>query len=393
MILVINSGSSSIKFKLFDTSKAIEPILDGLAERIGIDGFLKFEHNNQKYKFEDPLPNHEHAIQLILNKLLELKIISNIDEIKGVGFRVVHGGEISHSSIINEEVLQKIQESVKLAPLHNPAAIIAIKAVKKLMPNTSMVACFDTAFHQTMPQVNYLYSVPYKWYEEFGVRKYGFHGISYEYIVNKCEEILNKKKEHLNLIVCHLGNGASISCIKDGKSYDTSMGLTPLAGLMMGTRSGDIDVSICEYVAKQTNSDIFAITQILNKQSGLLGLSQNSADMRDVLEQYDRNDKKAIIAVEKYVQVVADFIVKYANYLDSIDAVVFTAGIGENADVIRDLICKRVKLLGLQIDQEKNESKYWDYKLISSEKSKIPVYAIRTNEEKMICLDTLNLIK
>ncbi|QVK06208.1 acetate kinase [Mycoplasma mycoides] len=393
MILVINSGSSSIKFKLFDTSKTIEPILDGLAERIGIDGFLKFEHNNQKYKFEDPLPDHEHAIQLILNKLLELKIISNIDEINGVGFRVVHGGQISHSSIITDEILSKIQDSVKLAPLHNPAAIIAIKAVKKLMPNTNMVACFDTAFHQTMPEVNYLYTVPYKWYEEFGVRKYGFHGISYEYIVNKSSEILNKKKENLNLIVCHLGNGASISCIKDGKTYDTSMGLTPLAGLMMGTRSGDIDVSICEYIAKQTNTDIFTITQTLNKQSGLLGLSQVSADMRDVLEQYDKNDKKAVIAVEKYVQIVADFIVKYANYLDNIDAVVFTAGIGENADVIRDLICKKVKLLDLQIDQDKNQAKYSDYKLISSEESKIPVYAIRTNEEKMICLDTLNLIK
>ncbi|UWD34678.1 acetate kinase [Mycoplasma cottewii] len=393
MILVVNSGSSSIKFKLFETTNGVEAILDGLAERIGIDGRLKFEHNDQKYVYDDELKDHESAIKFILDKLIELKIIDNVEQITGVGFRTVHGGEISQSTLIDENVLNKIKENIKLAPLHNPGAIVAIEAVSKLMPKAKLVSCFDTAFHQTMPEVNYLYSTPYSWYEKHRVRKYGFHGISYQYITSKCESIFNKKSEDLNLIVCHLGNGASICCVKNGKSHDTSMGLTPLAGLMMGTRSGDVDPSIAEYMAKELNTDIFEITKSLNKESGLLGMSGISADMRDVTDAYLKGDKRAILTIEKYAQTVADFIVKYANYLDNVDGIVFTAGIGENSSLIRKIIIEKVKLLQVKIDENKNTSKYDDFMLISTDDSKVPVYAIRTNEEKMICLDTLKLTK
>ncbi|AGJ90604.1 acetate kinase [Mycoplasma putrefaciens] len=394
MILVVNSGSSSIKFKLFDIKNEPVAILDGLAERISIDnGRLKFEHHEQKYLYETELKDHESTIQLILDKLIELKIIANVEEITAVGFRVVHGGKISKSSVIDQNLLEQIKENVKLAPLHNPGAIVAIEAVSKLMPKAKLVACFDTAFHQTMPEINYLYTTPYKWYEKHNVRKYGFHGISYQYITSKCENIFNKKSENLNLIICHLGNGASICCVKNGQSYDTSMGLTPLSGLMMGTRSGDVDPSIIEYMAKELNTDVFEITKALNKESGLLGMSTISADMRDVEQAYQNHDPKAIVAIEKYTQTVADFIVKYANYLDDIDGIVFTAGVGENGSLIRDLIIQKLRLLKVELDKVKNQTKYDDFNLISTNNSQLPVYAIRTNEEKMICLDTLNLTK
>ncbi|AJM71919.1 acetate kinase [Mycoplasma yeatsii] len=394
MILVVNSGSSSIKFKLFETTNEVEAILDGLAERIGIDGRLKFEHNDQKYEYDNELKDHESAIQFILDKLIELKIIQNVEQITAVGFRTVHGAEISQSTLIDENLINKLKENIKLAPLHNPGGIVAIEAVSKIMPKAKLVACFDTAFHQTMPEVNYLYTTPYEWYEKHGVRKYGFHGISYQYITSKCESIFNKKSENLNLVICHLGNGASICCVKDGKSYDTSMGLTPLAGLMMGTRSGDVDPSIAEYMAKELNTDIFEITKSLNKESGVLGISGVSSDMRDVGAAALNGDKRAILAIEKYTQLVADFIVKYANYLDNIDGIIFTAGIGENSTSIRRKVIEKVKLLQLKIDENKNSNrKYDDFMLISADDSKIPVYAIRTNEEKMICLETLKLTK
>ncbi|ASZ08808.1 acetate kinase [Mesoplasma chauliocola] len=396
MILVVNAGSSSIKFRLFNDSDIKNPIdiLDGLAERITVDGAVSFKYEGNKYEYSVDLPNHEVAIKFILEKLIELNIISNVDDINAVGFRVVHGGTISKSSIIDEKVFATIKDAVKLAPLHNPGAITAIEAVKKVMPKAKMVACFDTAYHQTLAEEQYLYATPYSWYTEHGVRKYGFHGISYQYIAEKMAEVLNKPKDKLNLIVCHLGNGASITCIKNGKSFDTTMGLTPLAGVMMGTRSGDIDPSIIEYMCKQLNADVSKITNILNKESGLLGLSGKSSDMRDVTGGYFSGDKDYQRALNKYTQVAADYIVRFANLLGhDIDGLVFTAGVGENSIYTRQLIIEKLPLLDLKLDQTKNEESYGEYKYISTAESKIKVLAVRTNEELMICKDTLNLIK
>ncbi|AUM62379.1 acetate kinase [Spiroplasma monobiae] len=396
MILVVNAGSSSIKFRLFNDSDIKNPVdvLDGIAERITVDGFVSFKYEGKKYEFDMELPNHEVAIQFILNKLIELNVIVNINDINAVGFRIVHGVTISKSSIIDQKVFETISEAVKLAPLHNPGAIIAIEAIKKIMPKAKMVACFDTAFHQTLGEEQFLYPVPYSWFEEHGVRKYGFHGISYQYITEKMSEILVKSKDKLNLIVCHLGNGASITCIKNGKSFDTTMGLTPLAGIMMGTRSGDIDPSIIEYMSKELNLDVSKITNILNKESGLLGLSGKSSDMRDITDGYFKGDKNYIRALNKYTQVAADYIVKFANLLgNDFDGIVFTAGIGENSVTTRKLILDKLPLLNIEIDSAKNEESYGDYKYISSRNSKIKVLAVRTNEELMICKDTINLTK
>lgn len=396
MILVVNAGSSSIKFRLFNDSDIKNPIdiLDGLAERIKVDGAVSFKYDGQKYEYEVALPNHEVAIKFILDKLIELNIISNVDDINAVGFRIVHGGTISNSSIIDEAVFDKIKDAVKLAPLHNPGAITAIEAVKKVMPKAKMVACFDTAFHQTLAEEQYLYAVPYSWYQQYGVRKYGFHGISYQYITEKMSEVLNKPKDKLNLIVCHLGNGASITCIKNGKSFDTTMGLTPLAGVMMGTRSGDIDPSIIEYMCKQLNTDVSKITNILNKEAGLLGVSGKSSDMRDVTGGYFKGDEDFKRALNKYTQVAADYIIRFANLLGhDIDAIVFTAGVGENSVHTRQFTLEKLPLLDIKIDMAKNEERYKDYKYISAADSKVKVLAVRTNEELMICNDTINLTK
>ncbi|ATZ21250.1 acetate kinase [Mesoplasma tabanidae] len=396
MILVVNAGSSSIKFRLFNDADKNNPIdiLDGLAERITVDGVVSFKHEGKKYEYDVKLPNHEVAIKFILDKLIELKIISNVDGINAVGFRVVHGGTISKSSVIDKKVFDTIKAAVKLAPLHNPGAITAIEAIKKVMPKAKLVACFDTAYHQTLAEEQYLYAVPYSWYKEHGVRKYGFHGISYQYITEKMAEVLNKPKDQLNLIVCHLGNGASITCIKNGKSFDTTMGLTPLAGVMMGTRSGDIDPSIIEYMCKELQMDVSKITNILNKESGLLGLSGKSSDMRDVTGGYFKGDEDYTRALNKYTQVAADYIIRFANLLgDSIDGIIFTAGVGENSIHTRQFILEKLPLLNIEIDAEKNEESYKDYKYISLPDSKIKVLAVRTNEELMICKDTINLTK
>ncbi|ATQ35207.1 acetate kinase [Mesoplasma entomophilum] len=396
MILVVNAGSSSIKFRLFNDTDKNNPIdiLDGLAERITIDGAVSFKYEGNKYEYKVDLPNHEIAIKFILDKLIELNIISNVEEINAVGFRVVHGGTINESSVINEKVFNTIKDAIKLAPLHNPGAITAIEAIKKVMPKAKLVACFDTAYHQTLAEEQYLYAVPYSWYKEHGVRKYGFHGISYQYIAEKMSEVLNKPKDKLNLIVCHLGNGASITCIKNGKSFDTTMGLTPLAGVMMGTRSGDIDPSIIEYMCKELKTDVSKITNILNKESGLLGLSGKSSDMRDVTGGYFKGDEDYKRALNKYTQVAADYIIRFANLLGrDIDGIVFTAGVGENSIHTRQFILEKLPLLDIKIDTAKNDESYGDYKYISSADSKIKVLAVRTNEELMICKDTISLTK
>ncbi|PPE06629.1 acetate kinase [Mesoplasma corruscae] len=395
MILVVNAGSSSIKFRLFDTSeKQPKDILDGLAERITIDGIVSFKYEGTKYKFEVDLPNHEVAVDFILKKLVEMKIIKSAEAIKAVGFRIVHGGTISESSVISTEVFNTIKDAVKLAPLHNPGAITAIEAVKKVMPNANLVACFDTAYHQTLNQEQYLYAVPYEWYEKHGVRKYGFHGISYQYITQQLANNLNKDLNKVNAIICHLGNGASIACIKEGKSFDTTMGLTPLAGVMMGTRSGDIDPSIIEYICNELKITVKEATSILNKQSGLLGMSGETSDMRDITNGYKQNKPNFIRSLNKYSQVAADYIIRFANLIGhDIDAIVFTAGIGENSETTREEILKRLPLLDIELDSKANEVDYDESKVISTKNSKIPVIVMRTNEELMICLDTIKLIK
>ncbi|WP_339033952.1 acetate kinase [Spiroplasma endosymbiont of Cantharis rufa] len=396
MILVVNAGSSSIKFKLFDIANKKNPIstVEGLAERISVDGKLTIEINDKKHVFENEMKDHLDAVKLILTKFTELKVIDKADDIKGIGFRVVHGGDkIVKTVELTKEIKKTIEENIRLAPLHNPGALTSINAFQESLPKAKLVGCFDTSYHQTMPEINYMYTTPYQWYTDYKVRKYGFHGISYEYIAYKAQEIFNKKQEKLNLIVCHLGNGGSICAIKNGKSYNTTMGLTPLAGLMMGTRSGDIDPSIIQYISKETGKDIYEITDILNKQSGLQGVSEVSSDMRDVISASEKGNKKASLAVELYTQIVADFIVKFANQInDNIDGIIFTAGIGENAGVIREKISQKCRLLDLHIEYKLNNEKYSDYLLISSNESKIPVLKVKTNEELMICNQTLKFL-
>ncbi|WP_338984845.1 acetate kinase [Spiroplasma endosymbiont of Diplazon laetatorius] len=396
MILVVNAGSSSIKFKLFDISDSKNPIslVDGLAERISVDGRLTIEIDDQKHVFEDKMDDHLDAVKLILAKFTDLKVIEKPEDIKGIGFRIVHGGDkIVETVELTDEIKKTVEDNIRLAPLHNPGALTSINAFQESLPHAKLVGCFDTSYHQTMPEISYMYTVPYEWYTDLKVRKYGFHGISYEYIAFKSQEIFNKKQEDLNLIVCHLGNGASICAIKNGKSYNTTMGLTPLAGLMMGTRSGDIDPSIIQYVAKETGKDVFEVTDILNKQSGLQGVSKISSDMRDVIAAAANNNAQASLALELYTQTVADFIVKFANQInDNIDGVIFTAGIGENASIVREKVIQKCGLLGLSIDSSLNDEKYGDYLNISSKDSKIPVLKVRTNEELMICNQTLKFL-
>ncbi|WP_026389802.1 acetate kinase [[Acholeplasma] multilocale] len=391
MILVINSGSSSIKFQLYKAHKKdTSTIAQGLIERIGIDGKIKIKYGDEKKEYNINIPTHFLGIKNIFSLLEELKIITDIKQIKAVGFRVVHGGDIRSASLITDEVYKKIQESTILAPLHNPAALVAIDSIKLLLPKAVLVACFDTAFHQSLDPREFLYPVPYEWYEKYGVRKYGFHGISYQYVLKEMEAILEKPTNKVNLIICHLGNGASISCIKNSKSIDTSMGFTPLDGLMMGSRSGAIDPSIVQYIHRITNENIDNITGTLNNDSGVKGLSQTSGDMRDLLNKYETGDSLARITFDKYTQIAADYIVKYANKLEGdIDAIVFTAGIGENSVRTRKGIITKVKLLNTWIDTIQNKTPYSHHLRISTINSEIPIYVIRTNEEKMISLETL----
>ncbi|AXK51404.1 acetate kinase [Spiroplasma alleghenense] len=396
MYMIINSGSSSIKFKLFSTDKDEKIITEGIAERIGIDGRLVINYQNEEHKFEDKMNDHNIAVEMILKKLLSLKIIENYNQIETVGSRVVHGGEqIKESVVITPETKEIIKKCIKLAPLHNPGALVAIEAFEKIIPNVLQVAAFDTSFHQSLAPEQYLYPVPNSWYDKYEVRKYGFHGISYKYICEHFGKVFKKDVKKLNLVICHLGNGSSVCCVKNGVSFDTTMGFTPLAGLMMGTRSGDIDSSVIEYMVKETNSDVFKITQILNKESGLLGVSEVSSDMRDITAAASQNNSKAQKAFEMYTQRVAQTIVQYLNNLDreKIDGIVFTAGIGENSNIVRQAIIDKINIVNLEIDNKKNLEKYDDFKEISSTKSEIKIYAFRTNEEQMILNDIKKLKK
>lgn len=389
-IISINAGSSSLKFSLFNMDDE-SVIASGLFERIGIEGSnytIKF--NGEKVNQEVALPDHVAAVNILLDKLTDLNIISSLDEIHGVGHRVVQGKDIfKESVVINEDVIKKIDEVKGFAPLHNPANLLGIEAFRKVLPNVTMVAVFDTAFHQTMDQETYLYPVPYSWYEDYGVRKYGAHGTSHRYIAESVKNLLGK--EEFRLISCHIGNGGSITAIKDGKCVDTSMGFTPLAGIMMGTRSGDIDPSIIPYVMEQEGKNASEVIDDLNKRSGLYGMSEYSSDMRDVLEKCDAQDEKAIIARNKYARRVVDYIAQYYVLLGGTDVIVFTAGVGENSIPVRRQICEELACLGVKIDLDKNNIR-GELVKISTDDSAIDVYVIPTDEELMIARDTLHLI-
>lgn len=352
-ILAVNAGSSSLKFQLLEMPKE-EVLISGYIEKIGLsDSFWNTKVNGEKIKGERYLKDHSEAVKVLIEELLKYKVVNTLEEIDGIAHRVLHGGEkYSDSVLINDEVINDIKELTKLGPLHHPGNLAGIEAFKKELPDTPMVAVFDTAFHQTMPKDKYIFPVPYEWYKNYGVRKYGFHGTSHKYITEEMKERLNKKD--VNLIVCHIGSGASISCVKEGKCYDTTMGITPLDGLMMGTRSGSIDPSIIEYVSKESGMDVEEITNKLNKESGLLGISTYS-DRRDVLEGALSGDEMCKLALEMYDARIANYVAQYYIELGGkVDAIVFTAGAGENSDQLREDIADRLKPLGLEIDKELN---------------------------------------
>ena len=394
-ILCVNAGSSSLKFQVYEMPEE-KVLINGYIEKIGEDDcYWTIKINGEKIKKERPLKDHTEAALVLIDELLENKVVESLDEIKGVGHRVLHGGEkYSKSTIITDEVIKDIEDLTKLGPLHHPGNLAGIKGIKKELPNVPMVAVFDTAFHQTMPVENYIYPVPYEWYQKYGVRKYGFHGTSHKYITTVMQDKLNK--EDVNLIICHIGSGSSISCIKDGKCYDTTMGLTPLDGLMMGTRSGSIDPSILEYVCKESGMSISEVTNALNKKSGFLGIC-GKADCRDVEDLYAEGDQKAILAYDMYTNRVAKYIAQYFIELDGkIDGIVFTAGVGENGPLFREIVLRKLNSIGIYEDKESNNkiARYLSERegKISNKKSVCDVYVVPTDEEIMIAKDTYDLV-
>ena len=390
-IIAVNAGSSSLKFQLL-TMPEEDVLISGVVERIGIpNSIIKIKLNGKKISEEIDVKNHSVAVQLLLDKLVDLNVVSSIDEINGVGHRVVHGGEkFSDSVVITDEVIQAIEEVSDLAPLHNPANLTGIRAFQKALPNIKGVAVFDTAFHQTMPKEAYLYGVPYEWYEKYGVRKYGFHGTSHKFVAQRVATLLNKDIEDINTIVLHLGNGASICAVQGGKSVDTSMGFTPLAGIMMGTRSGDIDPAIVEFITDKENKTVSEVINDLNKKSGYIGVSQNSSDSRDLWTAAHAGDKQSLLAVKKQVKMICDYVAAYAVTMGRVDAICFTAGVGENAIFTRQLVAKRLKLLGVEIDEDRNQIR-GEERIISTDNSKVTLFLLPTNEEVMIARDTLRL--
>ncbi|RXJ90316.1 acetate kinase [Arcobacter sp. CECT 8983] len=394
LILVLNAGSSSLKYQLIDVETA-EVKANGLCERIGIDGVMKHEiAENRKLTIDHPMPTHKEAIEFMLNILTQndTKVIENIDEISAIGHRVVHGGEyFKESTIIDKNVIQKIERLIPLAPLHNPAHLLGIKICQELMPEKPNVAVFDTAFHQTMPEENYLYAVPHEDYTEHKLRKYGFHGTSHYYVSNEAIKML--QKEQSKVIVCHLGNGSSICAVKDGKSIDTTMGLTPLEGLMMGTRSGDIDAGVIPYLLEKKDMDANQIIDYLNKKSGILGVSGISSDLREVIKAAKDGDQRANICIEMMCNRIRKYICSYAGVLGGVDAICFTAGIGENADIIREKVCSGLEFIGVEIDKNKNKIREKTNREINKTDSKTKIFVIPTNEEFVIAQDTYKLVK
>lgn len=394
-VLVINCGSSSLKYQLID-SVSEKVLAKGICERIKLDGTLTHQATGkEKIKIEAPMPDHSAAVSIVLEKLLdkELGAIESLDEIQAIGHRVVHGGEKFHSAaLIDDDVLKAIAECNDLAPLHNPANLIGIEACKKLMPNVPQVAVFDTAFHQTMPDYAYLYGIPYEYYEKYKIRRYGFHGTSHSFVSKRTAEIINKDIKDTKIIVCHLGGGASICAVEGGKSIDTTMGLTPLEGITMGTRSGNIDPAVIEFIAVKENKSITEIMNILNKQSGVYGISGKSSDFRDINDGINEGDKRCDIAMNLFCYQAAKFIGGYVAAMNGVDAIAFTAGVGENDYLVRKLTCERLKYLGIEIDQEANMVR-GEEKRISTDSSKVPVYVVPTNEELAIARETVALVQ
>ena len=391
-LLSVNAGSSSLKFRLYEMPEE-KLLMKGMFERIGLFGSCySIRIGDEKISKDVPLKDHNEAVKILLDELIRNRVISSLDEIEAVGNRVVHGGnKYSKSVEITDRVLMEIEEISDLAPLHNPAALKGIYAFKKNISNAKLVACFDTAFHQTMKEKTYLYPVPYEWYVKYDVRKYGFHGLSHKFITEKMKEMLGKNP---NLIICHIGNGASITAVKEGKSIDTSMGFTPNAGIMMGTRSGDIDYSILSYIMKKEERNLDWMDSQLNKKSGLEGIAGMS-DLRDIDRAYEARDAKALLALDMYTDKIVDYVAKYYVKLGGkVDAICFTAGGGENDDIIRKEAINKLYPLGIYLDEEKNKEtivRKGVEGIISSNESKIPVYVLATDEELMIARDTYDL--
>ncbi|MBW4828648.1 MAG: acetate kinase [Clostridiaceae bacterium] len=393
-ILVINCGSSSLKYQLIDMDEE-KVLAKGLSERIGIEG-SRIKHTTagkEEVVIEKPMSDHKEVLEIVLKTLVDPThgAIKSMDEINAVGHRVVHGGEKFANSIkIDDEVMDALNECIDLAPLHNPPNIMGIEACKELMPDTPMVAVFDTAFHQTMPKSNFIYPLPYELYEKYGIRKYGFHGTSHKYVSSKAAEMLNKDIKDLNIVTCHLGNGASICAVEKGKSIDTSMGFTPLAGLAMGTRSGDIDPAIIPFLVEKENLSMEEVNNLLNKESGVLGISGVSSDFRDIEEAAEEGNERAKLALDVFVNKVKKYIGAYTVLMGEVDVIVFTAGIGENSVEIREMVCEGLENLGIELDKEKNNVRGKEA-LVNKDTSKVKVLVIPTNEELMIAKDTQEL--
>ncbi|CUX41964.1 acetate/propionate family kinase [Clostridium sp. C105KSO13] len=394
-ILVINCGSSSLKFQLIN-SESEKVLAKGICERIGIDGSLTYQAaGKEKVKTKKDMPSHTEAIQYVIEALTnpETGVIKSLKEIGAVGHRVVHGGEkFASSVVITEEVKKAVEECNDLAPLHNPANLVGINACEKLMPGTPMVAVFDTAFHQTMPEKAYMYGLPYEYYEKYKVRRYGFHGTSHSFVSKRAAELVGKPYDETKTIVCHLGNGASVCAVKNGKSIDTSMGLTPLEGLVMGTRSGDIDPAILEFIAKKENLDIDGLMNMLNKESGVQGISGLSSDFRDLTDASLAGNQRAKIALDVFSYRVAKYIGSYVAAMNGVDVIAFTAGIGENDDLVRAAVCSYLEYLGIEFDEDANNTRGQEVEL-SKPGSKVRVFIIPTNEELAIARETEALIK
>lgn len=395
-ILVMNCGSSSLKYQLIDMDGE-KLIAKGLVERIGIEGSV-ITHTTigkDKVKTETPMKDHNDAVKLVIDALInpESGAIKSMDEIDAVGHRVVHGGEkFAKSVVIDDEVIKGIEDCSDLAPLHNPANIIGINACKKAMPKVPMVAVFDTSFHQTMPKDSYLYALPYKYYEKYKIRRYGFHGTSHKFVSERAAEMMGKKPEEVNIITCHLGNGASISAIEKGKCVDTSMGLTPLEGLAMGTRCGDMDPAIVTFIMEKENLSTQEMDKVMNKESGVLGISGKSSDFRDLEEGYNSGDERSKIAIDVFVRRVKRYIGGYFAELGKVDGIVFTAGIGENSSFIREKVLEGLEVLGIEFDKKLNDFR-GEERFINTDSSKVKVLVIPTNEELAIARDTLSLVK
>ncbi|MEQ2527017.1 acetate kinase [Bacillaceae bacterium CLA-AA-H227] len=390
-VIAINAGSSSLKFQLFEMPSE-DVITKGLIERIGLkDSIFTISVNGEKKTETTDIPNHSVAVKMLLDKLTNEGIIKSLDEIEGIGHRVVHGGEeFADSVLITEDVLQKIEALSELAPLHNPANLTGIKAFQEVLPNVPAVAVFDTAFHQTMPANSYLYSLPYEYYEKYGIRKYGFHGTSHKYVSQRAAEMLGRPLEQLRLLSCHLGNGASIAAIQGGKSIDTSMGFTPLAGVTMGTRSGNIDPALIPYIMEKTNKTADEVLDVLNKESGMLAISGFSSDLRDITQEAEKGNERAELALQVFGDRIHKYIGSYAARMYGVDAIIFTAGIGENSSAIRERVLRGLEFMGVYFDPALNEV-HGEEAFISFPHSPVKVLVIPTNEEVMIARDVVRL--